>query len=172
MPYKIFSIDRYSGYEATLVGLTRHELDCQIFAAKDTLENELYKTKDLDVEAVRQEFHTIGYEYVQKVNEAGNDVWQKQDVPLWKGDSNVVIAKFDELLKACSDPAQLSSVISNNPEMLGSVRARSLVAKIFGSDERKAVDINLAKLGNRLSQYIKGKNEMQQLSKMSIVENM
>ena len=94
--------------------------------------------------------------------------YQKAEFPhfissLYKGDSGAIIAKFDELLKACNDPTQLTSVISDNPKMLGQVKARSLIAKVFGSEERKAVDINLAKLGNRLSQYIKGKNEMQQL---------
>jgi len=97
VPYKIFSIDRYSGYESTLVGLTRHELDCQIFAAKDTLENELYKTKDLDVEAVRQEFKAIGYEYTHKMNEAGNEVWQKEDVPLWKLGLGLLTSKRSDL---------------------------------------------------------------------------
>ena len=97
VPYKIFSIDRYSGYESTLVGLTRHELDCVIFAAKDTLENEVYKTKDLDVETVRQEFQAIGYEYVQKVNEAGNEVWQKEDVPLWKLGLGLLTSKRSDL---------------------------------------------------------------------------
>ena len=97
VPYKIFSINRYSGYESTLVGLTRHELDCQIFAAKDTLENEVYKTKDLDVEAARQEFKAIGYEYTHKMNESGNEVWQKQDVPLWKLGLGLLTSKRSDL---------------------------------------------------------------------------
>jgi hypothetical protein len=97
VPYKIFSIDRYSGYESTLVGLTGHELDCKIFAAKDMLENELYKTKDLDVEAVRQEFKAIGYEYTHKMNEAGNEVWQKEDVPLWKLGLGLLTSKRSDL---------------------------------------------------------------------------
>ena len=95
-------------------------------------------------------------------------IYQEAEFPhfistLYKDDSGVVIAKFDELLKQSNDPAALAVIISSNAEMLGQLKARSLIAKIFGSDEKKVVDINLAKLGNRLSQYIKGKNEMQQL---------
>ncbi len=97
VPYKIFSMDRYSGYEATLVGLTRHQIDCQIFAAKDTLENEVYKTKDLDVEAARQEFQAIGYEYVQKFNDEGREYWKKQDVPLWKLGLGLLTSKRSDL---------------------------------------------------------------------------
>ena len=97
VPYKIFSMDRYSGFEATLVGLTRHQIDCQIFAAKDTLENEVYKTKDLDVEAVRQEFQAIGYEYVQKFNDEGKEYWQKEDVPLWKLGLGLLTSKRSDL---------------------------------------------------------------------------
>jgi hypothetical protein len=90
-------MDRYSGFEATLVGLTRHEIDCQIFAAKDTLENEVYKTKDLDVEAARQEFQAMGYEYVQKFNDEGRGYWQKQDVPLWKLGLGLLTSKRSDL---------------------------------------------------------------------------
>jgi len=97
VPYKIFSMDRYSGFEATLVGLTRHQIDCQIFAAKDTLENEVYKTKDLDVEAVRQEFQAMGYEYVQKFNGEGREYWQKEDVPLWKLGLGLLTSKRGDL---------------------------------------------------------------------------
>ena len=97
VPYKIFSMDRYSGFEATLVGLTRHQIDCQIFAAKDTLENEVYKTKDLDVEAARQEFQAIGYEYVQKFNDEGREYWKKQDVPLWKLGLGLLTSKRSDL---------------------------------------------------------------------------
>ena len=42
VPYKLYSIDQYSGYSSFLVGLTRHKIDCEIFAAIDTLENQVY----------------------------------------------------------------------------------------------------------------------------------
>lgn len=73
--YTLMSIDKYSGYEVILVGLTRHRLGCEIFAAKNTLENEVYKTKNLDVKKVREEYQAVSYEY-----EGG----RKKDIPLWQ----------------------------------------------------------------------------------------
>lgn len=84
----LMSMDKHSGYEVTMVGLTRHKQDCQIFAAKDTLENEVYRTKDLDIERVKEEFKALAYEYKDG---------QKLDVDLWKVGLNLLTSKRSNL---------------------------------------------------------------------------
>lgn len=84
----LMSVDKHSGYEVTMVGLTRHKQDCQIFAAKETLENEVYRTKDLDIERVKEEYQVLAYEYKEG---------QKVDVPLWKIGLNLLTSKRSDL---------------------------------------------------------------------------
>jgi hypothetical protein len=76
------------------------------------------------------------------------------------------------LLAKTNDKAQLGKVISDNPEMLGDLKAHGLVSKIFGSQEKRAVEVNLVNLGDRIGQYIKGKNEMQVLQKEVVSGNL
>jgi ATP-dependent exoDNAse (exonuclease V) alpha subunit len=84
----LMSVDKHSGYEVTMVGLTRHKQDCQIFAAKETLENEVYRTKDLDIAKVKEEYQVLAYEYKDG---------QKLDVPLWKIGLNLLTSKRSDL---------------------------------------------------------------------------
>lgn len=97
VPYKLYSIDQYSGYSSFLVGLTRHKIDCEIFAAIDTLENQVYKTKDLDIEKAKEEYRAIGYEYVEKRNEENKPYYEKTDVPLWKIGLHLIASKKEDL---------------------------------------------------------------------------
>lgn len=97
VPYKLYSVDQYSGYSSFLVGLTRHKLDCEIFAAKATLENEVYKTKDLDVEKVKEEYKAIGYEYILRKDEDGKDIQLKADIPLWKLGLHLLASKRSDM---------------------------------------------------------------------------
>ena len=91
--YKLFSVDKHSGYEVTLVGLTRHIDDCEIFAARTTLENEVYQTQDLNVEKVRNEYKAISYKYV----EVENGKMERKNVPLWKIGLNLLASKRSNL---------------------------------------------------------------------------
>ncbi len=93
----LMSIDKHSGYEVTLVGLTRHILSCKIFAARDTLENEVFRTKDLDVNKVRAEFNAISYKWLEKTNEDGKKYFEKEDVPLWKIGLRLLASKRTDL---------------------------------------------------------------------------
>jgi len=93
----LMSVDKHSGYEVTMVGLTRHRQDCQIFAAKETLENEVYRTKDLDIEKAREEYRATGYEYVEKLDEENKPYYEKTDVPLWKIGLNLLTSKRSDL---------------------------------------------------------------------------
>jgi len=97
VPYKLYSVDQYSGYSSVLVGLTRHKIDCEIFAAKDTLENEVFKTKDLDVEKVKNEYQAIGYEWVAGEDDDGKKIRVKADIPLWKLGLHLLSNKHNDL---------------------------------------------------------------------------
>ena len=97
VPYKMYSVDQYSGSSSFLVGLTRHKLDCEIFAARDTLENEVFKTKDLDVEKVQEEYRAICYEYKLKSDDNGNQVQVKEDIELWKVGLHLLVSKSNDL---------------------------------------------------------------------------
>lgn len=108
--YKLYSVDQYSGYSSLLVGLTRHKIDCEIFAAKDTLENQVYKTKDLDVEKAREEYKAIGYEYVEKLDEESKPYYEKTDVPLWKLGLHLIGSKKEDLSFAIDSSYTTKSV--------------------------------------------------------------
>lgn len=93
----LYSVDRYSGFETSMVGLTRHIEDCEIYAANNTLEDEVYKTKDLDVEKVREEYSAIGYEPVTTKREDGKEITEKVTVPLWKLGLGLLVSKRSNL---------------------------------------------------------------------------
>jgi len=97
VPYKMYSVDQYSGYSSFLVGLTRHKIDCEVYAARNTLENEVFKTKDLDVEKVKEEYKAIGYEYVSEEDENGKKIQVKADIPLWKLGLHLLGSKRNDL---------------------------------------------------------------------------
>ena len=108
--YKLYSIDQYSGYSSLLVGLTRHKIDCEIFAAIDTLENQVYKTKDLDVEKVRENYRAIGYEYVEKTGGENKSYYEKTDIPLWKLGLHLIASKKEDLSFAIDSSYTTESV--------------------------------------------------------------
>ena len=87
-----YSVDKHSGYEAFNVGSSRHRDDCSIYLDKETLENVVYKTKDLDVIAAKEEFKACAYKY-EKIGEK----WEQVDVPLWKVGLKLLISKRTDL---------------------------------------------------------------------------
>jgi hypothetical protein len=54
--YFFYSASRHSGYEPFNVGVSRHKEDCFIYLDKETLENVVYGTRDLDISKVKEEF--------------------------------------------------------------------------------------------------------------------
>ena len=54
--------------------------------------------------------------------------------------------------------------LAENPEMLGDVKERGIIAKIFRSDAAKQVDGNLAVFAKRIDEYIEGHKEMRTLN--------
>lgn len=102
-----YSVDKHSGYEAFNVGTSRHILNCQIFAAQDTLENEVLKTKDLDVAKVREEFRAHAYKYIENdvrdnINNSDNKGKNNYksvmvDVPLWQVGLKLLVSKRTNL---------------------------------------------------------------------------
>jgi len=97
-----YSVDKHSGYEAFNVGSSRHRDDCSIYLDKETLENVVYKTKDLDVIAAKEEFKACAYKY-EKIGEK----WEQVDVPLWKVGLKLLISKRTDLNFATDYSGQL-----------------------------------------------------------------
>ena len=90
--YFFYSASRHSGYEAFNVGASRHKKDCFIYLDKETLENVVYGTRDLDISKVKEEFAAYAYKY-QKVE----DKWKPVDVPLWKVGLRLLISRRTDL---------------------------------------------------------------------------
>ena len=77
-------LDKNSGFEAFLVGASRHIMNCTFYVAKDTLEDEVFRTKDMDIKSVREEFKAVAYQM--------ND-GKQQDVPLWQVGLRLLVSK-------------------------------------------------------------------------------
>jgi nucleoside-triphosphatase THEP1 len=84
----LLSLDRYSGYETSLVGLTRHKQTCQIFAAQTTLEEEIYRIRDYKESKTGIKYNVISYEISHEF--IGN---YKKSIPLWKIGLHSLISK-------------------------------------------------------------------------------
>ena len=78
------TLDKNSGFEAFLVGASRHIMNCTFYVAKDMLEDEVFRTKDMDVKTVREEFQAVAYQM--------ND-GKQQDVPLWQVGLRLLVSK-------------------------------------------------------------------------------
>ncbi|RYE27590.1 MAG: hypothetical protein EOP45_00725 [Sphingobacteriaceae bacterium] len=130
--HKFYSLDKYTGYEAFNVGATRHEIDCKFYASEETLENELYKTKDLDIEAVKAEYVANAYKYCGE---------KKVDVPLWKLGMSLLVSKRTDLNFARDYTYHNGDKTSKTSTKLNRKldQARSLIeverVKWLGSDE-------------------------------------
>lgn len=109
--YVLCSIDQYSGYEVMIVGLTRHKQDCHIFLAKDTLENEVYKTKSLELNKVKEEFKAIAYIL--------NEEKERIKVPIWKVGMHLLASKRSNLNFA-------TDYQGNSPKLLPAGKMQSL----------------------------------------------
>lgn len=129
----LMSMDKHSGYEVTMVGLTRHKQDCQIFAAKETLENEVYRTKDLNIERVKEEFKALAYEYKDG---------QKLDVDLWKIGLNLLTSKRSNLNFASDYRVEFdqSHVLANMEEFMS---AQSELSKLREELEGGCYTVNI-----------------------------
>ena len=84
----LLSLDRYSGYETSLVGLTRHKQTCQVFAAQTTLEEEIYRIRDYKESKTGIKYNVISYEISHE--SIGN---YKKSIPLWEIGLHSLISK-------------------------------------------------------------------------------
>jgi MobA/MobL family/AAA domain len=117
-----YSVDKHSGYEAFNVGSSRHRDDCLIYVDKETLENVVYKTKDLDISRAKEDFRAYAYKY-----QKGDGKWEQVDVPLWKVGLKLLIAKRTDLNFAKDYAGQIKDnrkksayqeIIANNQDRL------------------------------------------------------
>lgn len=84
----LLSLDKYSGYETSLVGLTRHKQTCQIFAAQTTLEEEIYRIRDYKESKTGIKYNVISYETSHEFIDN-----YKKSIPLWKIGLHSLISK-------------------------------------------------------------------------------
>lgn len=120
--YALMSIDKHSGYEVVVVGLTRHKLVCRIYAAQDSLEDEVYRSKELDVLKVREEYRAIAYKWQEKRGENGKVYFEKEEVPLWKIGLSLLAAKRSNLNFALD--SDYSRVSREEYDKLGAIHVR------------------------------------------------